>query len=316
MSVSVLALDLGGTKIASAIVGSDGGIVWCDVASTKDGSGASGPERLSQIALNALEQSGSQPSAIGVAIPAVLSPVDDSVIWAPNIPEWDGLDIRSALRSVLPVPVAIEYDGHAAAIGEGWIGAGLGVDDFVVVAVGTGIGCGIVANGSVVRGVSRLAGAAGWMIMSDEGTPWERLSTSEGITDLLNEALSLFPDSVLSASTTPDAVAIFDAAESGDLAAKETVGRLARRLGIGIANLVSVLNPARIILTGGIGTRDTELIPGIASAVREYAQPVSGADVEILTSPLGTSSVLLGAARAALCAMEDDHPVDEKGTDL
>lgn len=316
MSGAVLAIDIGGTKLASAIVDGDGDILWQDAVSTKAGSSLiSGPERLRQIASTAIESFGTQPLAVGVAIPAVLSSVDDSVVWAPNIPEWDGLDIRSELRSVLPVPVAIEYDGHAAAIGEGWIGGGMGIDDFIVVAVGTGIGCGIVTNGSVVRGVSRLAGAAGWMVMGDDGASWEGLSTSDGITNLLHESLSLFPDSVLSASEGSDAVAIFDAAGSGDPAAIETVDRLARRLGIGIANLVSILNPARIILTGGIGTRGTELIPGITSAVREYAQPTSGADVKILSSPLRSSSVLLGAAKAALYAMQDDQSVDDKGTE-
>lgn len=316
MNTSVLAIDVGGTKIASAIVDSDGSILWSDTVLTSDGSKESGQERLRQIVVTALEHSEMQPSAIGVAIPAVLSPVDDSVIWAPNLPDWDGLDIRSTLRSVLPVPIAVEYDGHAAAIGESWIGAGLGTDDFIVVAVGTGIGCGVVANGSVIRGVSRLGGAAGWMVMREDGASWESLTTTQGISDLLNEALLRFPDSVLSDALNPDAVAIFDAARLGDRAAVETVDRLARRLGIGIANLVSVLNPARIILTGGIGSRGAEIIPGITTAVREYAPPAAGTDLEILTSPLGSSSVLFGAAKAALCAMQDDHPVDEKGMDL
>lgn len=312
MTTTVLAIDVGGTKIAAAVVNSEGAILWSRTTPTTDADGA---ERLADVAATALSESRLDVAAIGLAIPAVLDPSDDSVVWSPNIPSWDGLDIRSTLQSVLPVPVAVEYDGHAAAIGEGWVGAGTASDDFVVVAVGTGIGCGIVANGELVRGVSRLAGAAGWMVLDNEGSSWEALATSGGITRALDAALAAHPASVLSTTDDRDAVAIFDAAANGDEAAAHVVGELARILGIGIANLVSILNPGRIILTGGIGSRGAQLIPGIVAGVADHAQPVAGSHIEILTSPLGGSSVLLGAARAALCAMEDDHKVDEKGTD-
>ena len=315
MTPAVLAIDVGGTKIASAIVAGDGSVLWSDTSPTNSDSNQSGSETLTRIATKALAESGMHVSAIGLAIPAVLDQ-DECVVWSPNIPSWNGLDIRSTLQSVLTVPVAVEYDGHAAAIGEKWVGAGVDVDDFVVVAVGTGIGCGIVTNGSVVRGVSRLAGAAGWMVLNDDGSSWESLATSHGINQLLNDALLEHRDSVLSGATTPDAAAIFEAAGAGDTGAAKAVTRLARLLGIGIANIVSILNPGRIILTGGIGSRGPELLPGISATVTEYAQPVAGADIEILTSPLGSSSVLLGAAKAAQCAMEADHPVPEKGTDL
>lgn len=313
MTETVLAIDVGGTKITSAIVDEDGSILWSQTVATTDEDGAG---RLAEVAAAALSDSPMDVGAMGLAIPAVLSLADDSVVWSPNLPSWDGLDIRSTLRSVLPVPIAVEYDGHAAALGEGWVGAGASTNDFVVVSVGTGIGCGIVTNGKLVRGVSRLAGAAGWMVLDDEGSSWESLATSDGITSLLDDALAAHPESVLSTTETPDAATIFDAAATGDAAGAQIVDRLARTLGIGIANLISTLNPRRIILTGGIGSRGPQLIPGIAAAVAEHAQPVAGADTEILTSPLGGSSVLLGAARAALRAMEDDRKVDEKGTDL
>lgn len=316
MTVAVLAIDVGGTKTSSAIVAEDGSVLWSDTCPTNVDGDPSGRERLTGVVTTALNDSGMTVAAIGLAIAAVLSPDDDSVVWSPNIPSWDGLDIRSTLRSILPVPIAIEYDGHAAAIGEGWVGAGVNTRDFVVVAVGTGIGCGIVANGEVVRGVSRLAGAAGWMVLDPDGSSWEALCTSGGIKNLLDDALVDHPDSLLAAVEEPEPAVIFDAAAVGDEAACETVNRLARILGIGVANLVSILNPGRIILTGGIGNRGPELLPGITSAIADFAQPAAGARVEILTSPLGGSSVLLGAAKAALCAMEDDQMVDEKGTVL
>jgi len=312
MTTTVLAIDVGGTKIASAMIDENGSTLWSQTVPTTDEPGA---ERLAEIATAALSESRVEVAAIGLAIPAVLSPVDDSVVWSPNIPSWDGLDIRSTLHSVLPVPIAVEYDGHAAALGEGWVGAGASTDDFVVVAVGTGIGCGIVMNGTLVRGVSRLAGAAGWMVLDDKGSSWESLATSEGIASILGDALAAYPASDLAPANAPDVAAIFDSAEAGDEAAAHIVTRLARLLGIGIANLVSILNPGRVILTGGIGSRGPQLLAGISAAIADHSQPVAGADVEVLTSPLGGSSVLLGAAKAALCAMEDDHQVDEKGTD-
>ncbi|HDH25819.1 MAG TPA: ROK family protein [Actinobacteria bacterium] len=313
MTPAVLAVDVGGTKIASAIIAQNASILWSDTSPTHAGEETSGAERLRQVVIAALNSSGVEPKAIGIAIPAVLDRMNDSVLWAPNLPSWNGLDMRSTLRSVLPVPVAIEYDGQAAAIGEGWAGAGVGVDDFVVVTVGTGIGCGLVVNGSVVRGRSRLAGAAGWMVLAEDGSSWEFLATSRGIYELLREALDHHPRSPLADVADPGPEAVFEAFKTGDPAAVETIDNLARRLGLGIANIVSLLNPSRIILTGGIGSHGAALLPGIVSTVGEYAQPVASQDLEILTSPLDSPSTLFGAAKSALCAMEDDHSVDEKG---
>lgn len=306
----VLALDIGGTKVSASLVASDGSILWSEQAPVADASG-SPSGFLEDLVSRSISELGSTPAAVGVAIPAVLDSNTDAVVWAPNLPEWSGLDIREAINRAGHCPVTIEYDGHAAALGEAWLGAGRSCDDFVVVAVGTGIGCGIVSNGEVVRGADRLAGAAGWMIIRDEGVTWESAASSEMARRLASAAAD--DSSSRPSQTPPHPASLFEAAADGDQRASQAIDQLGREIGIGIANLVSVLNPDRVILTGGLGARP-ELIESVRGTVREFAQPVAGANVEISTSPLGSSSVLLGAARSALSAIgKDDREVTKKG---
>lgn len=300
-SASVLAIDIGGTKVAASIIDDSGSTAWEQRWPVIDADEA--PDRFLRNVVEQALASDHTIDAVGVAIPAVLEAETDVVTWAPNLPAWNGLDIRSAIQQAADVPVAVEYDGHASAIGESWVGAGQGIPDFVVVAVGTGIGCGIVSNGHVIRGADRLAGAAGWMITGDGGATWESQASSE----LASQLASGAADAHVGSPSRPDPHPsyLFEAARAGDRAALDAIAQLGRAIGIGVANLVSVLNPSRVILTGGLGAQ-AEIIDPVRAAVTELAQPTAGASVEIITSPLGSSSVLLGAARSALCATDSD----------
>ena len=297
-SAKCLAIDIGGTKVAASVVSDTGAASWSRTWLVAE-IGDSPSEFLSSVAKEA-RASGEALQACGVAIPAVLDSETDIVKWAPNLPEWTGLNIASSIRSVVDIPVTVEYDGHASALGEGWVGAGVDLSDFIVVAVGTGIGCGIVANGEVLRGADRLAGAAGWMIVGDEGSNWESQASSKEAVRLASTATL---DQIGSFQPTP--ASLFEAARARNPIAIEAITTLGRAIGIGVANLVSILNPSHVVLTGGLGGQP-ELLDPVRSAVSQFAQPISAASVEILTSPLGGSSVLLGAAKSALNAIHDD----------
>ena len=321
----LLAVDLGGTKVAVALVSDAGKIVLRQEQPTCQ----LGPEPLIgqivdllQALLARSDLSLKDILATGVGIPAVLEPGSDHVIWAPNLNGWRDVALRPALEGQLGLPVFIEYDGHAAVLGEWWLGAGRGYQSVAMVIVGTGIGGGLILDGRLYRGRDRLAGAAGWFAMtSDAGLDdarghslghWESLAAGPGIARLARSLLDDFPSSRLHRlgdTNSLTARQIFEAARSADALALKVVNAAAGWLGLGVANIVSLVNPELVILGGSVGRQGDLLLPGVREVARRWAQPASAQSVEITCSQLGADAGLLGAAYAALTRTEPYHGV-------
>jgi glucokinase len=241
-----------------------------------------------------------------------LDPQNDHVIWAPNLIGWRDVALRPALEKQLGLPVFVEYDGHAAVLGEWWTGAGKGFDSCVDIIIGTGIGGGMILEGHLVRGLNRLAGAAGWSALTTQAKTtdttdhsrghWESLAAGPGIVRRAQASLAAFPDSALAAIPSPELSArqIFAAARQGDLLAMQVVDETADLIGLGVANIVSLVNPEIVILGGSVGAQGDLLLPRVREVVGKWAQPISARSVTIQSSSLGTDAGLLGAAYAAL----------------
>ncbi len=305
---TVLAVDIGGTKIAAARVTDDGHIA----GRRRETTATDGPQAvIDQLArlLGDLRTESEEPvMAVGVGIPAVLEPGSDLVIWGPNLPGFRDVRLRESLEAALGLPVYVEYDGHTAVLGEWWRGAGRGFQSVVFVIVGTGIGGGMVLDGRLYRGMNRLAGAAGWFTLDTrlgEEEPdrrrghWEMLAAGPGITRRALAGL----DAGRPSSLSPEGLTaerVFDAARAGDSFAQEIVSETARIIGIGVANIVSLVNPELVILGGGVGTQGDLILEPVRSVVRAQAQPISGRSVRIEVSQLGEDAGLLGAAYVAL----------------
>jgi glucokinase len=307
-TVTVLAVDIGGTKIAAARVTGEGYIA----SRRRETTATAGPgaviDQLTHLLGGLRDESDEPVLAVGVGIPAVLEPGSDRVIWGPNLPGFRNVSLRESLESVLHLPVYIEYDGHTAVLGEWWRGAGRGFQNVVFVIVGTGIGGGMVLDGRLYRGTDRLAGAAGWFTLATqpgEEEPehrrghWEMLAAGPGITRRALEGLAAGRPSRLSPQDLT-AEQVFDAARAGDVFAQEIVSETARIIGIGVANIVSLVNPELVILGGGVGTQADLILEPVRRLVRAQAQPVSGRSVRIEVSQLGEDAGLLGAAYTAL----------------
>ena len=312
----VLAVDLGGTKLAAASVTSQGEIT----AQVQEPTCQEGPQAgIAQIArllrdlLKECRHSIDEIGAVGIGIPAVLEAETDLVIWAPNISGWRNVPLRAAIEAELGLPVFIEYDGHTAVLGEYWLGAGRGFQSVVDVIVGTGIGGGMVLEGRLVRGLNRLAGAAGWFALTSDAALrderaqavgfWESLAAGPGLAIHAQSQLAKHPGSLLhgmAKSEALSAVHVFNAAEQGDALAVHLLGELADWLGLGLANIVSLVNPEVIILGGGMGSRCEALLPRIHQVVQRWAQPISARSVQLKVSTLGARAGLLGAAYAAM----------------
>ena len=309
---TVLAVDIGGTKIAAAGVTGSGQIV----ARRREATPVTGPTdliaRLTAMLADLRLEAGS-PVAVGIGIPAMLEPNSDRVLWAPNIPGCRDVLLREPLEQALGVPVFLEYDGHTAVLGEWWQGAGRGYQNVVFSIIGTGIGGGMIVNGTLYRGRNRLAGAAGWFTLSttlddiDEARTcgqWELLAAGPGVVRRAQLGIAAGRETELTGDLLT-AEAVFAAARRGDAFAKEIVAETVRLIGIGVSNIVSLMNPDIVILGGGVGAQADLILEPVRCIVRTWAQPVSGNSVQIECSRLGDDAGLLGAAYGAFERVRD-----------
>jgi glucokinase len=211
--------------------------------------------------------------------------------WAPNLWGRDFHPLRSRLEQRLGVPVAIGSDRTGSVLAEQWLGAARGLANVTFVAVGTGIGVGIVADGRPLEGAHGIAGAAGWMLI---GNPWKPEYADCGAWE--SEAAG---PALARRAGMPSAEAVVAAARSGDAQAIEAVRRTAEYLAMGIAGLIAVLDPEMVVLGGGLMQARDLLLEPIRRLALSWTQPVAALKVRIEASALGEDAGLLGAARLA-----------------
>jgi glucokinase len=313
---TVIGIDIGGTKTAAALVSDAGTILQrLEVPTCQKGY----PSGFEQICTLINQEKAIDPvlpiSGIGIGIPAALERKTDRILWAPNIQGWREVDLRKDLEKEFNLPVKIEYDGHTAVLGEWWIGKGRGLESIVDVVIGTGIGSGAIIDGSLIRGHDRLAGAIGWQALttvsrSSSGASslgyWENLAAGPGIARYANRILTKEEKRFISPqSGKVDSKMLFTAARNGYAPAVKAASRIAEWLGIGISNIVSMLNPEMIILGGSVGSACEFLLPEIQHAANLYAQPISAASVKLVLSELGTDAGLAGAAFAIIRSFDN-----------
>jgi len=247
--------------------------------------------------------------AIGIGVPGVCDPVKGVVVWAPNLKGWRDVRLGSALGRRFGAAVMIENDADMAVLGESWRGAGRGMRNLVTLTVGTGIGGGVIANGSLVRGAGDVAGAAGWMPIG--GIRLEAIASGPAIVRRYSRLSrrgrrGACPRRKLRLRLAGFAVlrgaeAVCRLAVRGDPAARRAVREAAVALGRATASLVSVLNPEAVVFGGGVMEGAGRLmLPVIRRETLRFAQPVAARQARILLSPLGNRAGLLGALGAAL----------------
>jgi glucokinase len=311
---AVCALDLGGTKLASCLF--VGGEKPLEKSATSLG-GRQGAEVGKLIAREivrlrrAAAKRRCDVRAIGICVPGIARARTGNV-WAPNIPGWKdyplGAEIRAAV-SDSSVKVVVESDRAASILGEAWRGAARGLRNAIFLAVGTGIGAGILADGRVLRGASDIAGAGGWLALDRPFRPeyvqcgcFESHASGDGIAKMARAAASSRKRyrGPLQAKRNITAHDVFAAYEQGDEVAKEILSRAVEFWGMASANLVSLFNPEMIIFGGGVFGPATRFLDGIASEARRWAQPVAMDQVKFVPSQLGSDAALFGAAYAAL----------------
>ena len=305
----VLAVDLGGTKLAAALVDRDGKVVTRKSVKV-DGSSALAP--VKQIVELARELVGGKSlrgkfAAAGVAVPGLVR--RDGSVWAPNLPGWKKMALARRLKSALGVAVVVESDRNAAVLGEAWRGAARGKNDAIVLMLGTGIGAGILSGGRLVRGAHELSGCAGWMVVTDDHGPevqrvgqLESLAAGPAIARAAKKELARGKGGLLEEIPveTINAYEVAEAARRGDIVAIEVYLEAGRLLGYGVANLVSLFDPEMVVIGGGLAGASDLFLDALRKGMKERAQPIAGKKVKVAVSRLGGDANLLGVAWAAM----------------
>jgi len=323
-----LGLDLGGTKIAGGVVSSRGDVlsdvrlptptkgVRKDLAALFD---------VAHVAVSAAKVPWPKIAAVGVGVPGAFDPRTQTV-WAPNLPGWSKTPLTSLLEKVLQRPTFIEGDRNMQALAEAWLGAGArsGVRNLVFVTVGTGIGAGLISEGRLISGAHGVSGAAGWMVIDRAWKPeyarvgcFEALGAGPAVARLGQRALKQHARSLIGvlaerngAKVTAEIVAA--AARRGDPAARRVLHEVGTNLGLGVANIVSLLNPDVVVLGGGLAGIGNAILVPLRRAMRQWGQPLATKQVRVVRSCLGEEAGILGAARYAFLRLEDMKHVSRK----
>jgi len=305
----VLAVDLGGTKLAAALVDRNGKVLTRKSVNV-DRSSALAP--VKQIVELARELVGGKSlrgkvAAAGVAVPGLVR--RDGSVWAPNLPGWKKMALARRLKSALGVAVVVESDRNAAVLGEAWRGAARGKSDAIVLMLGTGIGAGILSGGRLVRGAHELSGCAGWMVVTDEHGPevqrvgqLESLAAGPAIARAAKKELARGKGGLLEEipAETINAYQVAEAARRGDIVGIEVYLEAGRLLGYGVANLVSLFDPEIVVIGGGLAGASDLFLDALRKGMKERAQPIAGKKVNVAVSRLGGDANLLGVAWAAM----------------
>jgi glucokinase len=287
-----LGLDLGGTNIKWAVVSRDGD-AWQmeahDHSDTPDG----GPEPVT----NALIDAGRAALAkwpgvesVGVGVPGLYYPETGATRFLVNIPgPWDGFPVGAMIGTALNLPTHLVNDARAFGLAEHRLGAGRGADSMIGWTLGTGVGGVIVFDGRVVSGHDGTAGEMGHQTIDPEGPPCNCGNNGCVESFVRADRIAL----ACEAETVEEAV---ERARAGDGAALAGLAAAGRYLGIGVANMITVLSPDRVVIGGGVAAALDLLMPTLRLEVERRVHTTDLARVEIVPAELGTWAGSIGAA--------------------
>lgn len=314
--MAVIGLDLGGTKLAGAIVQPDGNIMnKITIPVNKEG----GNEVSRMITQLIREETGFAHAhgmhidSVGCCVPGIVN-INTGVVWAPNIRGWDDFPLAERIREEIGAEcpaVILDNDRACCIMGEVWQGCARGCKNAIFLAVGTGIGAGILTDGNILRGSSDIAGAIGWLALDrpfkDKYTGYgcfEYNASGDGLIRIARELLensqaytgflrTLKPGELTTKT-------IFEAYRMNDALAVQVVKHAIAYWGMTVANLVSLFNPEKIIFGGGVFGPAVALLDDILSEARKWGQPISIQQVKLEPSLLAGDAGLIGAGYLAL----------------
>jgi len=284
-----IGVDIGGTNLRAAVINQAGQIIKRVAMKTF---AAKGPDfviqNLQQMIRSLLQEY--PVTHIGLACPGPLDARAGLILNPPNLPGWDRIDLKGRLAATFDIPVTLDNDANAAALGEALFGAGKGKRSVFYVTISTGIGGGFVYNGNIIQGAHFCAGEVGNMIIRPDGPAhpmlnqgsWETLASGTALT---HQALQIDQDKSL-----------FQLEQEGNVQAKEALEQFVAHLATGIANLVHILDPDTIILGGGVMKSRHLFWEQLQKAVDERLYPQLRGKIDLQAAQLEDDAGIIGAA--------------------
>ena len=307
-------IDLGGINIAIGLVDDDYNII-------AKGSVPTGKEReFSEIMADAaglinrlLDEAGKTTAdiqCIGMGSPGVPDVEKRTIIAASSFPKVHHSDAQAELQKYFPgVPVFVENDANAAAYGEKLAGAAKGIDNVVVVTLGTGVGGGVIIDKKIYAGFNHGGSEIGHMVLNFNGPQcpcgrkgcFEVYASATALIRQTKDMIESYPDSIIHEMIDHDPAKIngktaFDAAKLGDRAGEKIVAKFIEYLGIGVLNIINVLQPEAIVIGGGICKEGQYLLDRLNEFITPYFYTDQIPFAKLMTATLGNDAGIIGAA--------------------
>ncbi|MCX5769143.1 MAG: ROK family glucokinase [Candidatus Hydrogenedentes bacterium] len=317
----IVGVDLGGTNAKTAVVTRDRRILAKD---SRPSQAESGPEAVMRAMVDsidaALKQAGASRSDVLAAWFGAPGPMNwqTGIVYSPpNLPGWKDVPLAAEMQKRLGFPCFVDNDANVACYGEFWLGAGQGADSIVLLTLGTGVGGGIVVFGQLLRGIDGTAGEIGHLKVMRDGRMCgcgcrgclEAYGSVTGMVRTAIQGINEGRQTRLIQMAGGDVTKITgkmisQALAAGDEFARWVMNETATWLGLGISSLVNLLNPEKVILSGGMIAAGEALFDPIRATVMANSFEVPARRAQILPAGLGADSGVIGAAGVALARYE------------
>lgn len=311
MEKLILGIDVGGTAIKIGLITENGDIQnrW-EIPTNTENKGTSiasdiwtsVQEKLKEFNLTEENLHG-----IGIGAPGFVNVEEGIVYEAVNI-GWKNLDLRKEFKQWSNLPVYVANDANVAALGENWKGAGDQANNLIAVTIGTGVGGGIIANGTLVNGENGTGGEIGHITVDSNGYLCncgrkgclETITSATGIVRQARNLIDENPNSNLAQfyqdSGDITAKDVFDLAGQGDELCQQVIHHTSDVLGFVIANIAAIINPQKILIGGGVSKAGDQFISLIEKSFEKYALPRISEICEMKVAKLGNDAGMIGAA--------------------
>jgi glucokinase len=316
--IDLAGVDIGGTKCA-VVLGQHRDQTAVVIAKRRFPTPATPRLALAQIAeaLAALlaDYPAFKPAAIGVSCGGPLDSARGLILSPPNLPGWDRIDVVTPLRDRFGVPAVLQNDANAGALAEWRWGAGRGVRNMIFLTFGTGMGAGLILDGRLYSGTNDLAGEVGHVRLAPDGPvgygkagSFEGFCSGGGIANLARQRARTWIEAGTPPAFCPTlddvpsltAERVGQAAQAGDPLAREIFDTVGQRLGQGLAMLIDILNPERIVIGSIYGRQRALLEPLTLNVLRDEALPGAAGVCEIVPAALGEQIGDLASLSVAL----------------
>lgn len=318
MSKKIIGVDLGGTSVKLAILTNQGEVQekWSIQTNILDEGSHIVPDIIASIQ-HKLETHGLTKHdflGIGMGSPGVVDSKNGTVIGAYNLNWKTQQPIKEQVEAALGIPFFIDNDANVAALGERWVGAGGNNPDVVFMTLGTGVGGGVIASGNLIHGTAGAGGELGHITVDVE-EPFactcgkkgclETVASATGIVNLARRYADRYAGDAKLKALIDDGQAvtakdIFDLAKEGDDLALIVYKHFSHYLGMACANIAAVLNPAYIVIGGGVSAAGDFLLEGVRAVFEENSFPQIRTSTTLSLATLGNDAGVIGAASLVL----------------